>query len=126
MTDNVRVRLFRDDPPHLDDSPDWLTTTGPLSPFAENRRITTVTAVNYNDARLAGEAFRARTAVIVHLVDLDDDVARRVVDFCAGLVFGNHGKLERISPRVFLLTPHGMDVADEARAQLKVDGFLTD
>jgi cell division inhibitor SepF len=92
----------------------------PESPIA---RITTVHPNSYNDARLIGEEYRVGTPVIMNLSELDDYDAKRIVDFSAGLVFGLHGTIERVTSKVFLLSPANVDVGAEARAQLEEDGF---
>ena len=69
------------------------------------RRIVTVHPSTYNEARVIGESFRDGVPVIVNLTNMSESDARRMVDFSAGLVFGLHGAIERVTPRVFLLTP---------------------
>lgn len=77
----------------------------------ELRRITTVHPRSYNDARVIGEAFRAGTPVIINLSDMDDADAKRLVDFSAGLIFGLRGAIERVTNKVFLLSPEHVEVS---------------
>ncbi|MDO4899604.1 cell division protein SepF [Actinomyces sp.] len=76
------------------------------------RRIVTVHPSTYNEARVIGEAFRDGVPVIVNLTNMSESDARRMVDFSAGLVFGLHGAIERVTPRVFLLTPTSVAIDD--------------
>lgn len=87
-------------------------------------RIETVHPRSYNDARRIGEDFRDGVPVIMNLGDMDDADAKRVIDFAAGLVFGLRGTIERITNKVFLLSPANVDVGDQARAQVQEDGFF--
>jgi cell division inhibitor SepF len=87
--------------------------TGAVAPGAELRRITTVHPRSYNDARTIGEAFRSGIPVIINLTDMDDSDAKRLVDFSAGLVFGLHGAIERVTNKVFLLSPATVEVSAE-------------
>lgn len=80
----------------------------------ELRRITTVHPRSYNDARTIGEAFRSGTPVIMNLTDMDDADAKRLVDFSAGLIFGLHGAIERVTAKVFLLSPANVEIAGES------------
>jgi cell division inhibitor SepF len=82
----------------------------------ELRRITTVHPRSYNDARKIGEAFRDGTPVIMNLSDMDDADAKRLVDFSAGLIFGLHGAIERVTNKVFLLSPAHVEVTAEEQA----------
>lgn len=75
------------------------------------RRISTIHPRSYNDARKIGEAFRAGTPVIMNLSDMDDSDAKRLVDFAAGLIFGLHGAIERVTNKVFLLSPSSVEIA---------------
>jgi cell division inhibitor SepF len=86
-------------------------------------RITTLHPRTYNDARRIGEEFREGVPVIMNLTEMDDVDAKRLVDFSAGLVFGCRGTIERVTNKVFLLSPTNVDVAAEAR-RLAQDGFF--
>jgi cell division inhibitor SepF len=92
-------------------------------PAAPDYRITTLHPRTYNDARAIGESFREGTPVIMNLTEMDDVDAKRIVDFAAGLVFGCRGTIERVTNKVFLLSPLNVDVAAEAR-RLAQDGFF--
>ncbi|HEY0119566.1 MAG TPA: cell division protein SepF [Cellulomonas sp.] len=87
--------------------------SGAPAPAPELRRITTVHPRSYNDARTIGEAFRSGIPVIINLTDMDDSDAKRLVDFSAGLIFGLHGALERVTSKVFLLSPATVEVSAE-------------
>lgn len=79
----------------------------------ELRRIATVHPTTYNEARIIGEAFREGTPVIMNLTGMSESDAKRMVDFSAGLVFGLHGVIERVTNRVFLLSPANVEVAGD-------------
>lgn len=85
------------------------------------RRIQTIKPRTYNDARLIGEAFRQGVPVIMNLTEMSDADAKRLVDFSAGLSFGLHGSIERVTTSVFLLSPAhveiGVDVEPPARQE---------
>jgi cell division inhibitor SepF len=91
----------------------------------EVRRITTIHPRSYNDARKIGEAFRENTPVIMNLSDMDDSDAKRLVDFAAGLIFGLHGAIERVTNKVFLLSPSSVEVTGDGRpAEASRAGFF--
>ncbi|HVT67331.1 MAG TPA: cell division protein SepF [Trebonia sp.] len=91
---------------------------------SEAYRITTVHPRNYNEARVIGEHFRDGTPVIMNLTDMDDADAKRLVDFGAGLVFGCHGSIERVTQKVFLLTPANVEITAEDKSRLAGAGFF--
>lgn len=85
---------------------------------AELSRIITLHPRTYNEARVVGENFREGTPVIMNLTEMDDNDAKRLVDFAAGLVFATRGTIERITAKVFLLSPPNVSVAAEDKQQL--------
>ena len=91
---------------------------------AELSRIVPVHPRTYNEARTIGENFRDGIPVIMNLGDMDDADAKRLVDFAAGLVFGVHGTIERITNKVFLLSPPNVSVAAEDKQRIAEGGFF--
>jgi cell division inhibitor SepF len=86
-------------------------------------RITTLHPRTYNEAKLIGEEFRQGVPVIMNLTEMDDVDAKRLVDFSAGLVFGCHGTIERVTQKVFLLSPADVHVTAEDKARIAGGGF---
>jgi cell division inhibitor SepF len=74
------------------------------------RQITTVHPRSYNDAKIIGESFRDGIPVIMNVTDMGEADAKRLVDFSAGLVFGLRGSIERVTNKVFLLSPSYIEV----------------
>jgi cell division inhibitor SepF len=87
-------------------------------------RITTLHPRTYNEARTIGEHFRDGTPVIMNLTEMGDSDAKRLVDFAAGLVFGLRGSIERVTQKVFLLSPANVDVTAEDKARIAEGGFF--
>jgi cell division inhibitor SepF len=87
-------------------------------------RITTLHPRTYNEARTIGEHFREGIPVIMNLTDMDDADAKRLVDFSAGLVFGMHGSIERVTNKVFLLTPANVEITAEDKSMIAEGGFF--
>jgi cell division inhibitor SepF len=90
----------------------------------EITRITTIHPRTYNEAKTIGESFRAGTPVIMNLGDMDDADAKRLVDFAAGLVFGLHGAIERVTSKVFLLSPANVEVAPAEKVKVPERAFF--
>jgi cell division inhibitor SepF len=87
-------------------------------------QITTLHPRTYNEARTIGEHFRKNTPVIMNLTEMDDSDAKRLVDFAAGLTFGLHGRIERVTAKVFLLSPHNVTVTAADKARIAETGFF--
>jgi cell division inhibitor SepF len=87
-------------------------------PFVEDNvsyNIVTLQPRSYSEARKVGEYYREGNPVIINLDDMEESERKRLVDFASGLVFGLHGRIERISLKVFLLSPANVNVSNEDR-----------
>lgn len=87
-------------------------------------QITTLHPTSYSEARAIGERFREGHPVIMNLTEMDEPDAKRLVDFAAGLAFGLRGSMERVTNRVFLLSPPNIQVSDEEKARIAEGGFF--
>jgi cell division inhibitor SepF len=95
-----------------------------VSVAPELSRITTLHPRTYNEARTVGENFRDGVPVIMNLSEMDDADAKRLVDFAAGLVFATRGTIERVTQKVFLLSPPNVSVAAEEKQRIVEGGFF--
>ena len=91
---------------------------------ADLARITTLHPRTYNEARTIGEHFREGIPVIMNLTEMVDSDAKRLVDFAAGLIFGLHGSIDRVTNKVFLLSPANVEVTAEDKARIAERGFF--
>ncbi|MEO9327605.1 cell division protein SepF [Gordonia aurantiaca] len=87
------------------------------------QKITTLRPSDYSEARTIGERFRDGNPVIMDLVDMSNDDAKRLVDFAAGLAFALRGSFDKVATKVFLLSPADVDVSPEDRRKIAETGF---
>ena len=108
----------------LDLRPQPVPRPSAVPAYDEGYRITTLHPRTYNEARTIGEHFREGTPVIMNLTEMDDTDAKRLVDFAAGLIFGLRGRIERVTNKVFLLSPEHVEVTAEDKARIAEGGFF--
>jgi cell division inhibitor SepF len=77
----------------------------------------------FNEAREVADRFKRGVPVIMNLQSTDDTIARRLVDFASGLVYGLDGKIEMVANRVYLLTPADVEVSAEEREKIAEGAF---
>jgi len=80
---------------------------------SEMNEILTVHPRQYRDAQVIAESFRDGIPVIINLSQMSDADARRLIDFASGLSQGLYGKIERVTAKVFLLSPSHVVVSGE-------------
>jgi cell division inhibitor SepF len=109
-------------------APVQLPGRAPVTPLrkASSARNTTVQEMNeiltvhprqYRDAQLIAESFREGIPVIINLSQMSEGDARRLIDFASGLSQGLYGKIERVTSKVFLLSPSHVVVSGEHGGQ---------
>jgi cell division inhibitor SepF len=89
-----------------------------------NYHIVTLQPRSYSEARKMGEHYREGNPVIINLDDMEEGERKRLVDFASGLVFGLHGRIERVSHKVFLLSPANVNVSSEDKTAAAQASFF--
>lgn len=87
-------------------------------------RITTLHPSSFVEARTIGEHYREGVPVIMNLTAMEDADARRLVDFAAGLAFALRGSIDKVTTKVFLISPANVDVTAEDRRRIAEGSFL--
>jgi cell division inhibitor SepF len=87
-------------------------------------RVHFVAPTNFNDAQDVADKFKATIPVILNLQETDTDLAKRLIDFSSGLTYALDGGMQQVAHKVFLLTPHNVEVSAEERARLVEKGFF--
>lgn len=106
LPERSSVRTIRND--EVLDRPVPVAT--PATPVEATNRIVTLVPQSFNDCQRIGEAFREGNSVVVDFTQLDAGLRRRIIDFASGLVFGLHGRMQRVTETVYVLSPRNIDI----------------
>ena len=87
-------------------------------------RVHLVIPKSFNDAQQVADKFKDSIPVILNLQTSETDLSKRLIDFASGLTYALDGGMQRIADKVFLLTPHNVEVSAEERARLVEKGFF--
>jgi cell division inhibitor SepF len=86
-------------------------------------RVAVVQVQVFDDVEAIGARYRLRHPVLFDVSGCTREVARRVVDFVAGLTYASRGSLRRTAPKAFLLVPEGLDIPLDERRRLAQLGY---
>ncbi|WP_155285917.1 cell division protein SepF [Lacticaseibacillus zhaodongensis] len=75
----------------------------------------------YSDAKEIGRNLLSNTAVLVNFTHLEDEDAKRIVDFLTGVVFAINGEIKRVGDQIFLVTPANFEVSGALAGKLQDD-----
>jgi cell division inhibitor SepF len=59
------------------------------------------------------EHLKDKKSIIVNLEYVNKDVARRIIDFISGAVYGLDGNIQKISNSIFLVAPFNYEITNE-------------
>jgi cell division inhibitor SepF len=104
LPERSSVRTLRND--EILDRPLQVAAT----PAEPGNRIVTLVPQSFNDCQRIGEAFRAENSVVIDFSQLDAGLRRRIIDFASGLVFGLHGRMQRVTETVYVISPRNVDI----------------
>lgn len=90
------------------------SSTRGSAPSHDMNEILTVHTRRFNDAEAIAESFREGIPVIMNLTQMSEPDARRLIDFASGLSIGLYGRIERVTSKVFLLSPAHVAVSGDA------------
>ena len=101
---------------------------GTVTPIDQRRRpassrvsigqIRHVRPYSFSEAANIGETYKEGVPIVLNLTTTDEKQAQKLIDFASGMAFVTDGKLERITPRVFLIIPASIEFTESDRDQL--------
>ena len=121
-------RPARTTPTAVARTPSYLQSAPTPSPVVSANvvidHIVTLHPRMYSDVRGIGEHYRLGQPVIMNLSDMEESERKRMIDFASGLVFGHYGSIERVTSKVFLLTPPNVKVSNEDKTAAAQASFF--
>ena len=82
-------------------------------------KVVVIQLQNFDDAKDIADHLKNKKPVVINLEQLDKDVARRVVDFLSGVVYGVDGNIQKVASGIFLLAPYNVGIMGDFKDELK-------
>ncbi|MEI7814675.1 MAG: cell division protein SepF [Coriobacteriia bacterium] len=96
-----------------------------VAPVAANMKMHIVEPKSFTEAQSIADKFKQGTPVIMNMAATPPDLAKRLLDFASGLTYGLDGGLQKVSDKVFMLTPHNIEVSDADRRRMRDTGLFS-
>lgn len=101
------------------------TFGAPLDDFLGSPpRVGVMSPKSFEETQDLADRFKRRQLVVVNLRNLDGELSRRIVDFCAGLTYALGGQVRPVADRLLLLTPQDVEVSNREDEQLAERAFF--
>jgi len=92
---------------------------------AKKVRVFIAKPEEFEGIQIIADNFKNNIPIIVNLQKVDQDVSKRIIDFCSGLTYALEGDIKKVADRVFLITPSNVEVNSKESDFLGEEGFLT-
>jgi len=79
----------------------------------------------FEEIQVIADNFKDDIPVIINLQKVDQDLAKRVIDFCSGLTYALEGNIKKVADKVFLITPYNVEVSSEEKEMLREEGLYS-
>jgi hypothetical protein len=117
-----RVAGWFGDPEHDEPSPSFGAAPDHLLGLPP--RVSVMSPRSFEEAQDLADRFKRRQLVVVNLRNVDCELSRRMVDFCAGLAYALGGQVRPVADRLLLLTPQDVEVSNREDEQLAERPFF--
>lgn len=119
--------------PESDSSRDWardsrhlkaVPSGAEVSRMSPQLKMHIVEPKSFTEAQSIADRFKKGTPVIMNMTNTSPELAKRFIDFASGLTYGLDGGLQKVSDKVFMLTPANVDVSDGDVRRLRDNGVF--
>jgi FtsZ-interacting cell division protein YlmF len=78
----------------------------------------------FDEIQGIADNFKNDIPIIINLQRVDQDISKRIIDFCSGLTYALEGDIKKVADRVFLITPSNIEVNSKENEFLSEEGFF--
>lgn len=86
-------------------------------------RVVVVAIDQFDEVQLIADHLKAHRPVVANLLNLEREVAKRVVDFLNGTVYALDGHVQKVSEGIFVFTPAEVEIDAEHALSLHDSGM---
>lgn len=83
-----------------------------------NMEVRVVKPDSMEGTREIADTLMNNCTVILNLEGMDVELAQRIIDFTSGSCYSLHGKLQKVSTYIFIITPYNVDISGNAESIL--------
>lgn len=99
---------------------------GPVAQHNAQVGVHVVEPRSFTDAEAMGDRFKRGQIVIMSMGDTRPELAKRLLDFASGITFALDGSIQKVTDKVFMLTPRNVQMSDSDKRRLREVGFFRD
>ncbi len=90
---------------------------------ATQLQVVLVKPEKFEDSSAIADHLREKRTVVLNLESTNKDVARRVLDFLAGVAYAQEGKIKKVAISTYIITPYNVDIVGDLIDELENNGL---
>ena len=90
---------------------------------SKKSRVAIAEPHEFEEVQMIGDDFKENIPVIINLQNTNQDLSKRIIDFCSGLTYALGGSIKKVADRVFLITPQNTLVTSNEKEILRERGL---
>jgi cell division inhibitor SepF len=90
---------------------------------SKKSRVAIAEPHEFEEVQMIGDDFKENIPVIINLQNTNQDLSKRIIDFCSGLTYALGGSIKKVADRVFLITPKNTIVTSNEKEILRERGL---
>ena len=90
---------------------------------ATQLQVVSVKPERFEDASSIADHLREKRTVVLNLESTNKEIARRLLDFLAGVSYANEGKIKRVAISTYIITPYNVDILGDLIDELENNGL---
>lgn len=90
---------------------------------ATQLQVVLVKPERFEDASSIADHLREKRTVVLNLESTNKEIARRLLDFLAGVSYAQEGKIKRVAVSTYIITPYNVDILGDLIDELENNGL---
>lgn len=86
-------------------------------------QVVLVKPERFEDASSIADHLREKRTVVLNLESTNGEIARRLLDFLAGVSYANEGKIKKVAISTYIITPYNVDILGDLIDELENNGL---
>lgn len=90
---------------------------------ATQLQVVLVKPERFEDASSIADHLREKRTVVLNLESTNGEIARRLLDFLAGVSYAQEGKIKKVAISTYIITPYNVDILGDLIDELENNGL---
>lgn len=82
-------------------------------------KVVVVQPETFEDSKEIADHLKTKKPIVVNLEKIDQEIAKKIINFLSGAVYALDGNIQKISAGIFLIVPYNMGIMGDFKDELR-------